>query len=135
MKTHLPQLKTAMTPFPYSVDIESTMAEAREILSAHDFHHLPVTQDGQVIGIVHAEDLADAGHAPVRVHYRGSPFIVDIETPLAEVLDALIERRVDAAVVMRHGKLAGVFTTTDACRAFAALLHELAPPPGDDLVA
>lgn len=135
MKTHLPQLKTAMTPFPYSVDVSASMEEARAVLASHDFHHLPVTRDGHVCGIVHAEDLAGTDAAPVHAHYRADAFVVDIETPLAEVLEAMLERHVDAAVVMRHGKLAGVFTTTDACRAFAALLNELAPPPGDDLVA
>ncbi|MEQ8493975.1 MAG: CBS domain-containing protein, partial [Gammaproteobacteria bacterium] len=60
MKTHLPLLKTAMTPFPYSVDVAATLDEARAVLASHDFHHLPVTRDGQVTSIVHAEDAAGA---------------------------------------------------------------------------
>jgi acetoin utilization protein AcuB len=135
MKTPQPRLASTMTPFPYSVDIDAPLSEACHMIATHAFHHLPVTAGGKVVGIVHGEDLGEAAAGSVRDHYRPAVYIVDIETSLAEVLGSMAERHVDAAVVMRHGRLAGVFTTTDACKAFATLLDTLWPGPGEDWVA
>ena len=135
MKKHLPQLRTAMTPFPYSIDIEADLSAAQAILTEHDFHHLPVTEAGELVGMLTAGQLA-AGSA---THLRGlcntEPYIVDINERLAEVLNSMAKRRVDAAIVVKHGRLAGVFTAADACRVFAALLDVLEPPPEDDQAA
>ena len=44
-------------------------------------------------------------------------YIVDLATPLAAVLRHMATERIGSAVVMQRGKLAGVFTANDACRA------------------
>ena len=54
MKKPLPQLKTAMTPFPHAIDIEADIGAARAVLVEHDFHHLPVTEAGQLVGMLTA---------------------------------------------------------------------------------
>ena len=46
-------------------------------------------------------------------------YVVDLEQPLREVLRHMAERHIGAAVITAHGRLAGIFTATDACRAFA----------------
>jgi CBS domain-containing protein len=53
-------------------------------------------------------------------------YIVDLATPLAAVLRHMAEHRIGSAVVTRRDKLAGVFTATDACRAFADYLEDVA---------
>lgn len=135
MKTPQPRLVSTMTPFPYSVDLDAPLAEAKRMIANHDFHHLPVTAGADIVGIVHGEDLGTGEAGFVRDHYRPDVYVVDIDTPLSDVLVNMAEQHVDVAVVMRHERLAGVFTTTDACRAFAALLTELWPDPVDDWVA
>ncbi|MCA8967458.1 MAG: CBS domain-containing protein [Gammaproteobacteria bacterium] len=135
MKTHLPRLAAAMTPFPYSTTPDASLDDARALLAEHGFHHLPVVADGAVVGLVHGERLAPTTTGSVAEHCRPVACVVDIETPLAELLEQMVAAHADAAVVLRHGHLAGVFTATDACRAFAVLLRELSPEPGDDLVA
>lgn len=133
----LPRLKTAMTPFPYSVTVDAPLAEAEALMAEHDFHHLPVTRDGHVVAMLGTALLAArraAGAAPATVAEACDfeVYVVDIGTALGEVVRGLAERRRDAAVVMRQGRLAGVFTAHDAHRAFADLLDELGPPAGDD---
>ncbi|MBX9609618.1 MAG: CBS domain-containing protein [Gammaproteobacteria bacterium] len=135
MKKTLPQLKTVMTPFPYSLDVDADVASARALLMEHGFHHLPLTEHGRLVGMVSSGRLAASEGRALRDLCGESPYVVDIDTRLAEVLATLAARRVDAAVVTRHDKLVGVFTVSDACRAFAALLESLDPPPGEDLVA
>ena len=135
MKKPLPQLKTAMTPFPYAIDREAPLEEAAALLAAHDFHHLPVMHGGHLVGMLSSGQInAAAGPQParrVRNLYTPDPYIVDINTRLATVLYEMAAQRADSAIVVRHGKLAGVFTAGDACRAFAELLDTLEPPPGD----
>ena len=45
------------------------------------------------------------------------------EAPLDEVVREMAEHRYGSAVVLANGKVVGMFTTVDACRAFAELLH------------
>ncbi len=135
MKKPLPQLKTAMTPFPYAIDIDENVARARALLAEHDFHHLPVIEDGRLVGMLSTGRLATAKGHSLRELCVDAPFVVDIGARLADVLTLMATRRVDAAIVTRHDKLVGVFTASDACRAFAELLDTLDPPPGEDEAA
>ena len=59
-------------------------------------------------------------------------YIVDLSTSLQAVLSHMAEHRLGSALVTRKGKLAGVITSTDACRGFAEFLADHFQPPGDD---
>jgi len=127
-----PTIKRAMTPFPYSVDITAPIGEARAFMREHKIRHLPVTEDGVLIGVVSDRDIKlllgpdfdypDPGELKVRDAMVLETYVVDIDTPLADVAAHMAEHRVGSALVTRKGKLAGVFTSTDACRALAELL-------------
>ncbi len=132
MKRHLPHLKTAMTPFPYSIDVDAPLADARSMMDEHDFHHLPVTAGTHVVGMLDAaalaRGLAASASGFVRDYHAPDARVVSIDEPLHDVLESMAAAHLDAVIVTRHGRLAGVFTTVDACRAFAALLAEIDPP-------
>ena len=57
------------------------------------------------------------------------PYTVDMETPLVLVLETMASRHIGAALVTRRGRLAGIFTTRDACAAFADHLRREFPSP------
>lgn len=136
-----PQLKSAMTPFPYSVDEDAPVADAAEFLRKHKIRHLPVTARGALRGVVTDRDIKlmlgpdfaypDARELKVRDVMVENCYVVDIDTPLRAVLRQMSERRLGSAIVTRGGKLAGVFTSTDACRLLADYL-EGAPPAETD---
>jgi acetoin utilization protein AcuB len=139
-----PLLKTAMTPFPYAVDLRDTVSEARDLMASHGVHHLPVTREHDLVGVLSDRDLrgvptdfAGEPPAPVRVEdvYTADPYVVDLEEPLDRVLMTMAERHIGCALVTRKGNLAGVFTNTDACRCFAEHLRTLFPEPEDDAAA
>ena len=46
-------------------------------------------------------------------------YVVDLETPVASVAKTMADRHFGSALVTRRGKLAGIFTMTDACRVLA----------------
>ena len=141
----LPQILAFMTPFPYSIDIEAPLAEAHAFLRERRIRHLPVTRAGLLAGILTDRDIKlalgpDLDSPPerelaVRDVYQPDSFIVEAGAPLQDVAQAMAERHVGSALVTRGGKLVGIFTTTDACRALARILHDRRPHPGPDQVA
>ena len=140
-----PVLKTAMTPFPYSVDLDATFDEASGLMEQHNVRHLPVTRDHQVVGVITDREMASATHVHsqskdsggLRVSdlYMADPYIVSLDEPLDNVLLTMAERHIGSAIVTRAGKLVGMFTPVDACRSFGEYLRSHFPQPTDDVVA
>ena len=140
-----PQILAFMTPFPYSIDVEAPLAEAHAFLRERRIRHLPVTRNGELAGILTDRDIKlalgpDLGSPPERELrvadvYQPETFVVDAGQRLEDVAATMAERHVGSALVTRGGKLVGIFTTTDACRALARVLHGQHPDPGPDQVA
>jgi acetoin utilization protein AcuB len=134
-----------MTAFPYSVDIQSPVSEALAYMDEHRMRHLPVTREDTLAGMLSERDvrlfltLAASGREqdqiPVSEIHLDEPYIVDLEERLDIVLLGMVDRHCSSVLVTRHGRLAGVFTTTDACRSFAEYLREQFNPPGGDEAA
>ncbi|MCK7510175.1 MAG: CBS domain-containing protein [Desulfobacterales bacterium] len=129
-----------MTPFPYSIDVEAPLAEAHAFLRERRIRHLPVTARRPVLaGILTDRDIKlalgpDLGspperelcgprRVPARLLCRGRR-----RTLLEDVAVTMAERHVGSALVTRGGKLVGIFTTTDACRALCP--HPARAAPG-----
>lgn len=144
-RTRFPQILAFMTPFPFSIDIEAPLAEAHAFLRERRIRHLPVTREGELAGVLSDRDIKlalgpDLGSPPereLRVSdvYQPECYVVDAAELLEEVAARMAERHVGSALVTRAGKLVGIFTTTDACRALARLLREQRPDVPPDQVA
>lgn len=131
-------IKSVMTPFPYHVDATAGLAEARALMREHDIHHLAVKRGDDIAGVVSLRDLpapAADGRRTVEEIATGNPYVVDINTRVDEVALTMARRHVDCTLVTRDGHLAGLFTTSDACRLLGEHLRQIAPPPPDDDVA
>jgi CBS domain-containing protein len=138
----IPPIKSVMTPFPWSVDEDATVAQAQEFMRQHRIHHLPVTRDGRLVGLVSDRDIklvlgpdfAYPGATETRVRdvMVRDAYVVDLEARLDEVLQHMAAHQVGSAIVTREDRLAGVFTTTDACRQFAEFLREQFRRSGGD---
>jgi len=130
----IPAIKSAMTAFPYSVDEGATVDAALAFMREHQIRHLPVTDDGHLVGMVSDRDIKlmlgpdfaypKGSELLVRDAMVRDAYIVDLDTRLDEVLQHMAEEQLGSAIVTRKGKLAGVFTVTDACQAFAEHLRE-----------
>ncbi len=130
-----------MTPFPYYVHVGEPIGKARKLMLDHHVHHLPVTDGSSLVGIVTDRDIKlllgpelgspDPHDLTVEDAYVADGFTVDLETPLHEVAGAMAARHIGAALVTREGRLAGIFTASDACRVLADELQEryAEPPP------
>lgn len=129
-----------MTPFPYSIATTDSIGAAAKMMEEHDIHHLPVTRDGELMGLLSVGNIrgwkagaAEDGDAgSVDSLCDPDPYVVDISDPLDKVVAQMAERNAHAALVLRRGKLAGILTSMDVCRAFGEYLHKVHPPPESD---
>lgn len=128
-----PQVIAFMTPFPYSVDVDAALKDAHALMREHRFRHLPVTSAGAIVGVLTDRDIKlvlgpDFDHPKeeelsVRDAYVEQPCVVAASTPVATVARIMGEKRIGSAIVTKDGKLVGIFTVTDACRALAEVLE------------
>jgi acetoin utilization protein AcuB len=143
--TRIPRIAKVMTPFPYSIGLDASLRVAREMMVEHSVRHLPVVKGHTLVGIVTERDIKRAldpelGLPPrdqlfVQDVYVPEPYTVDDHTPLDEVLEHMATHRVGSALVTVRGRLAGIFTATDACREFCVHLRKLFPSADDESVA
>lgn len=134
-----------MTPFPHSVDIEAPIAQARRFMRECRIRHLPVTENQQLVGVLSDRDIKlylgpdfeypRENEVKVRDVYLDNPYIVDLNERLDNVLKTMAERHIGSAIITKNGKLAGVFTSTDACKSFAEYLRNQFNPTGGDEAA
>ncbi len=137
--THMPQIVAFMTPFPYSIDIDAPLTAARAFMAQHHIRHLPVMQGNALAGLVTDRDIKlmlgpDFAYPAereltVRDVCVPDPYVVAASAPVDEVAEAMAERHIGSALVTREGKLVGVFTASDACRALVRILRDRFPPP------
>ena len=138
----MPKIKSVMTAFPYSVKLETPVTEAVEFMRSHNIRHLPVMRDNEVAGIISDRDIKlvlgpdfaypDPDKVTVGDVVLPDPYIVDLQERLDTVLMHMAEHHINSAVVTRRGHLAGLFTSTDAHRAFAEFLREQFRRSGGD---
>ena len=141
----IPQIKSFMTPFPYSISDTAPLAEAQAFMRSKKIRHLPVTRDCKPLGIISERDvklvlgpdLAYPNPDPLTVAQVmvKEAYSVDLATRVDTVLAHMARHHIGSALVTRKGKLVGVFTATDACRAFCDHLRAEHAPPGGDLIA
>jgi acetoin utilization protein AcuB len=136
-RRRVPIVGAVMTSFPYFVDVDDTAATLEQMMDEHEIRHLPVQQNGRVVGIVSERDLHHRVNreAPKsekdKIHARHimvpDPYIVSFRTPLSEVVFEMARRRIGSVLVQRQGKLAGILSAMDVCRIFGEYLESMFP--------
>ncbi len=140
----IPAVKSVMTPFPYSVSIDAPIEVARQFMVRHKIRHIPVVEEDRLVGVVTDRDIKlilgpDFDYPPakeltVRDVVVPESYVVDLEERLDTVLLHMADNRIGSVLVTRKGKLAGLFTVTDACRCYGELLRDLVSTErGDDI--
>lgn len=129
----IPPIKAVMTPFPHSVGIDDSIEKARQAMSAHAIRHLAVTEEERLVGVISAREIEVAvGARVVRDAKLAGAYVVEMGEPLDRVLLAMARSHLGSALVVKRGKLVGIFTTSDACRIFGECLRHLFPDDDDE---
>jgi acetoin utilization protein AcuB len=116
---------------------EDTIAEARLAMARAWIRHLPVVDDGRVVGILSDRDLrsADDGESVASSMTR-DPHTVFRDTPARDAAALMIQYRIDALpVVDADMRLLGVVTSTDLLFVAHAALSdgEASPAPPESV--
>jgi acetoin utilization protein AcuB len=131
MSKPIPPLSKFMTTSPHSIGKEQTLDRAHEVMRTHRIRHLPVLEGGKLVGMVTERDLhlvetlrdVDPSKVTVEDAMATHVYAVEPDAALDVVAETLAEHKYGSAVVIQNGKVVGIFTTNDACRALAELLH------------
>ncbi len=140
----IPAIKSVMTAFPYWIDIGDPIPSAEKMMKEHDISHLPVKQNGNLVGVIAHYDIEQA-----RANFEDTnkindmtvadicvlnAYMVGLDEPLDNVVLHMANYHIGSVLVMRNDRLAGVFTVNDACRCFADFLrYQFRPKNGDDV--
>jgi acetoin utilization protein AcuB len=138
----VPQVMSVMTPFPYSIDVDDLLTRAREMMAEHGIRHLPVKDSGRLVGVITDRDIKltlgpalgiPVGHKlKVRDVAVFEAYVVEMTERLDSVLLHMARHHVGSALVVKDGRLAGIFTTSDACKAYGEYLRGQFPVPSGD---
>lgn len=126
-----PTIRQFMTPAPETIAADLTLAQARERMFRIHARHLPVVQDGELVGILSERDIAlveaiegDLARLLVRQAMTPQPFTCGPEARLHAVAEEMAAHKYGSAIVVDRehpGHVIGLFTTVDALRALAQL--------------
>ncbi len=127
----IPAVSRYMTPQPFSIDRKAPLQEAHAVMRKHRIRHLPVLDQGVLVGVVTMRDLhlletigeVDLAETFVEEAMTQPPFVVTGDMPLDEALDIMTEHKYGSVIVMGRAGVEGIFTATDACRVLAEILR------------
>ncbi|HBC56435.1 MAG TPA: CBS domain-containing protein [Gammaproteobacteria bacterium] len=134
----LPKLSEVMTPFPFSVDADSSIEDARQMMKAHGVHHLPVKIDGIIDSVISDRDIQFARAPGVKQadselkvgdFCAVRAYCADLHDPLDLIIDAMLETHIGAVLVFREGEFAGILTQHDALKSFSDFLKQARGTP------
>lgn len=123
-------VREVMTRHVVSVTPTTSVLSARRVLNTHGFRHLPVVDDGRLVGIVSDRDLtsieqqdrppSDTAAAVMSARARlvrsimtTSVRSVRPDDELLYAVQQMLNWKISALPVVDHGHLAGMLTTTD----------------------
>lgn len=120
-----------MTEQPVTIGRKETLATAHHMMNDGRLRHLPVLEHGELVGIVTQRDLylvesmrgVSVDDDVVEDAMTTDVYAVEPDAPIARVAKEMVRHRYGCAVVMERGRVAGIFTVTDALR----LVSTLAP--------
>lgn len=135
--------RDVMTPNPMTIRSQATVAEAWDLMGEMEIRHVPVVDDGTLVGMLSDRDLgrldvtrmlvaegADALRqelaTPVAKVMSLDVIAAEPETELGDIVDVLVEHKVGALpVVHSHTReLVGIISYVDVLRALQDLLGE-----------
>ena len=131
MSKPIPTVQKYMTTSPHTIGDDQPMALAHRMMREHHIRHLPVLRGAKIVGLVSDRDLntvetlkdVDPKKVLVNEAMSQDPYLVSPEASLDEVVSTMASKKYGSAVVIQHERVVGIFTTVDACRAFADLLQ------------
>ncbi|MGE3540366.1 MAG: CBS domain-containing protein [Candidatus Tectimicrobiota bacterium] len=127
------QVRAIMSRDVEVLDRNDTLLTVDERMTTKHLRHLPVVEQGDVVGLVTQRDLFKAAMSSTMGYgekaqkaYLQSVRVKEVmvypvvtvtpETPVTEAIDMIIQRGLGCLPVLEEGKLVGIVTKTDLLR-------------------
>ena len=138
------QVRDYMTPNPETLEVNHSLLDAALLLRRTNLRHIPILQDGQLVGVLTDRDVARFTptmllpvsaqeynrvfeETPVEKVMSRNPLSIASDAPLSEAVELLFRNRLGCLPVLEKNRLIGIITVTDMLRA----LHDLIAPSPD----
>jgi acetoin utilization protein AcuB len=122
-------VRTIMTRTVVSASPKLSVRDAIQLLDDSDIRHLPIVEDGRLVGIVSDRDLRGYERSDellatrVGEVMRPEPVCMEAGESIASVIDVMLEYKVGALpVVGEEGELIGIVSYIDVLRHVRALV-------------
>jgi CBS domain-containing protein len=126
-------VREIMMGSPVTLKPEDTLDLANDVISLGRIRHIPVVEDGKLVGLLSERDLMGAAASQIfglkqksKTALLKSALIKDVmkkrvitvkpETPIKEAARLMAEKKVGCVPVISAGTLVGLVTTTDILR-------------------
>ncbi|MFT4534501.1 MAG: CBS domain-containing protein [Saprospiraceae bacterium] len=113
---------------------------AKDLFDEFDIHHIPVAVMGEVRGIISQGDLlfleGVASHSfdkflrkkkyemsTVDEIMTANPYCIELETKVSEVMDIMIENRINCLLIKKNNELVGMITNFDLIKYFRTKIN------------
>lgn len=130
-----------MTPDPAFLGPDDSVRDVIDLLFSLDVRHVPIVRNGELIGMISDRDVREST-LPVLAAFenpdearksydraagdlmRGDVVAVERQTPVAEVIDLMLDQKIGAVPVVEAGRrvLVGIISYIDILRACRALV-------------
>lgn len=107
---------------------DATVADAINLMKKHSIRHLPVVEEGELLGWVTERDIREAYLASLIEQVSmgdimiKDPIIISPEANLEEAAELLYRHGIGGLPVVDNGKLVGVITVADIMAAFIEVM-------------
>jgi len=120
-----PPIARVMTADARPVTVGTAIEPAAALMHEMDVRHLPVVDEGRVVGILSDRDLRAAraaahregererDDAPVEAIMTADAITIEPELPLSRAAGLMVEHKISALPVVDEGRLTGIVTLTD----------------------
>lgn len=131
-----------MSGAPVVVEPEAPLGKAWRLMGEHRVRHMPVVSADGLVGVITDRDVREALPSPmseaeatefaaamdrIAVWEVMTEQVITVtpQTPLAQAVHLLADRKIGCLPVLDAGRLVGIVTETDMLQAFARLLDDL----------
>jgi len=131
-----------MTTHVVTVDMDVTLKDIREIFEHASFHHILVTENKKLVGIISDRDLLktispyantpsertrDAATLKKRAHQimTRRPITIAVDGSILEAIRSFVDQKISCLPVLNHdGSVAGILTWRDVLKAIVATVEK-----------
>lgn len=113
-----------MTVFPNIVEPSASLHTVARLLQRYDIRHLPVVENGRCIGLVHDKEILtvlkvtglNAENEPIHTYMNKVFLTVPPEAVTRSVIEEMLKKKEDCAIILKDTKVMGIFTFFDAVK-------------------